>query len=70
MLSRFRRLRRSSRKPCICEKCKISMTSIVYGMPGGELMDAASRGEVILGGCVTFPDLPTWRCRVCGHEKI
>jgi len=70
MLSRFRRRRRSLCKPLICEKCKSSMTAIVYGMPGSELMNAASRGEVILGGCVTFPDQPTWRCRVCGYEKI
>ncbi len=38
---------------------------IVYGMPGGALIEAAERGEVVLGGCVVGDDDPEWSCLEC-----
>ena len=56
-----------------CPLCGYSdLAPIVYGLPGQGLRNKARRGEVVLGGCVTFEDKagnPTdaeWKCRVCG----
>lgn len=43
------------------------MTPIVYGMPGPELVDAYTRGEVELGGCCITPGEPMFRCQHCGR---
>jgi hypothetical protein len=45
------------------------MTPIVYGMPGFELMEAADRGEVELGGCCIADDEPMFRCTRCGRTE-
>lgn len=36
---------------------------VVLGMPVGELIEQAERGEVALGGCVVSADDPQWTCR-------
>jgi len=41
------------------------MVPIVYGYPGHGLMEAAERGEVVLGGCVIMPHQPKWKCLSC-----
>lgn len=41
---------------------------IIYGRPGPDLLEAAKRGEVVLGGCVVSKGSPSWRCRACGKE--
>ena len=52
-----------------CPQCKSNMIiDIVYGYPGDELQDEASRGKVKLGGCLIEPDNPEYRCKSCGHE--
>ena len=53
-----------------CPECgSTEVIPIVYGMPGLDLMQAADRGEVALGGCVIVEGFdPTHSCRVCGHE--
>jgi len=33
---------------------------IVYGLPGGGLLEREKRGEVILGGCVVNGYVPSW----------
>jgi hypothetical protein len=38
---------------------------IVYGLPNGDLMDAAGRGEILLGGCIVGPQ--EWACLDCGY---
>jgi len=38
---------------------------IVYGMPGGETIEASERGELVLGGCVVSDDDPEWSCLGC-----
>lgn len=49
-----------------CESCGAPVVRIVYGMPDEDLMDAASAGLVALGGCMIWPDNPTWKCLNCG----
>jgi hypothetical protein len=39
---------------------------IAYGYPSGEMVQAASRGEIIIGGCLMWRSSPTSRCRKCG----
>ena len=54
-----------------CPQCGTDMKPLVWGYPlhDGELMEAANRGDVFLGGCV-LPErpIPQWRCPGCGHE--
>ena len=45
-----------------CPTCGERGTPIVYGYPSLELFEAASRREVVLGGCVVTGDDPTHEC--------
>jgi hypothetical protein len=38
---------------------------IVYGLPAPETMDAARRGEVVIGGCIVGGDEPELACPRC-----
>ena len=52
-----------------CPHCTGTMLPIAYGLPDGELFEAAERGEVSLGGCV-IPEgpIPQWHCTRCGRD--
>ena len=50
-----------------CPTCGSAVTPILYGYPSPELFETEGRGEVILGGCVVDPSMPTWRCQRCGR---
>jgi len=53
-----------SEKKSACPICKKrnKVVPIVYGLPSGELLEEAEKGEFYLGGCVvTFCD-PQWYC--------
>jgi hypothetical protein len=53
----------------ICPKCGSSNAlKIVYGYPSGELMEAAGRGEVILGGCCVDDSNPAFCCKDCEYR--
>ncbi|MCY7290170.1 MAG: hypothetical protein LH624_18490 [Cryobacterium sp.] len=52
----------------ICQSCGGTVLRIVYGMPVPNLMAAASEGDVALGGCILWPDNPTWKCRDCENS--
>ena len=45
---------------------------IVYGMPSGELLESALRGEVALGGCCIDVggdhDVLAWKCYIEGFD--
>lgn len=45
-----------------CPVCGSGSLPIVYGLPGYELMEAAERGEVALGGCLVWDEQPDRRC--------
>jgi hypothetical protein len=53
-----------------CPECGSSenVVPIVYGYPGEELLEAAERGEVKLGGCVVAGDDPGWYCKSCAYS--
>lgn len=53
--------------PPRCPTCGAPGVLIIYGMPGLELLEAAERGEVLMGGCVITGDDPTHGC-AAGHE--
>lgn len=52
----------------ICPHCGQPMVPIRYGYPGQALVEAAERGEVVLGGCIVEPGQPEWSCRTCSLE--
>lgn len=56
-------------KPERCPDCgSDQMVEILYGLPTADAGEAASRGEIILGGCMTGPGSPEWGCGACGWE--
>ena len=62
-----RRLPQPSDVPPACPKCASrKVVRIVFGLPGTDLMEAAERGDVSLGGCCVSSDDPRWQCRACG----
>lgn len=48
-----------------CPVCSGSVIEIAYGLPDDELMEAARRGEVAIGGCIVEHGQPTHMCRMC-----
>ncbi len=54
--------------PPTCPTCGALGVLIVYGTPGPDLVDAAERGEVLIGGCVITGDDPTPNGCAAGHE--
>lgn len=56
------------RKPVKCPHCGSKVLNIQYGYPGHEMMEAAERGEILLGGCCISPDSPDCACPVCGQS--
>ncbi len=51
------------------EHCELPMVPIVYGYPSAALVEASSRGHIVLGGCVVEPDQPEWVCGRCGARR-
>lgn len=49
-----------------CPRCGGEPVPIAYGLPGAEMLAAAERGEIRLGGCVVFDGQPTGQCAACG----
>ena len=49
-----------------CPRCgSFGALEIVYGLPTGEAVEAAERGEIALGGCVIGEESPDYVCRTC-----
>ena len=52
-----------------CPACKQRTgVEILYGMPTPELIEAAQRLEVALGGCSLTAGMPHRECTTCGHQ--
>ena len=49
-----------------CPACGEPMIPIRYGYPDDTLIDAAARGEAVIGGCIIEPGQPHWSCPECG----
>jgi hypothetical protein len=53
--------------PQVCPRCGSNqIVAIAYGYPGPELMSAAERREVLLGGCVLWEAMASDGCAGCG----
>jgi hypothetical protein len=54
--------------PEACPFCgKHLIVPVLYGSPSTEGLEAARRGEIVLGGCGSFFDDPNWFCRACDN---
>lgn len=51
----------------VCPECQQPAIPIGYGYPGPEMIDAAQKGEIRLGGCIVWDDMPTHTCHN-GHS--
>jgi hypothetical protein len=52
-----------------CPSCDSDrVRPIVYGLPSEDLMEEASREQVLLGGCTIFHDRPSLACLGCGGQ--
>ena len=58
----------SKQKPK-CPSCQSEdVVPIEFGFPSPEMVEAAGRGEIKLGGCCVEVDDPEWHCNDCEHE--
>jgi hypothetical protein len=57
----------SNEKAEKCPGCGRTGVMVVYGMPGPDLLDAAERGGVSIGGCVITGNDPDQQCQSCGQ---
>jgi hypothetical protein len=58
------------RAPDVCPQCGSGrLVAIAYGYPGPEMMAAAERGEVLLGGCVVSEEMPLDGCADCNWPR-
>jgi hypothetical protein len=50
----------------VCPVCgSASVIPILWGRRAAEEYAAAERGEIALGGCFLFKNMPAWYCRDC-----
>jgi hypothetical protein len=64
------RSRSQLRAPDKCSRCGSGrLVAIAYGYPGPEMMAAAERGEVLLGGCVVSAEMPLAGCADCSWPR-
>ena len=56
------------RKPRKCPCCGGKVVPILYGEPSSEAFEKADRGEIVLGGCIIFADMPEYQCTGCGAQ--
>jgi hypothetical protein len=57
------------KSPEPCPKCgSLDVVPIMYGLPGPEMMEAANRGKIALGGCCVGDRDPQQECKACGVQ--
>jgi len=63
-------MRKSKRPKPTCPNCKSSrpVIPIAYGMPPPDIMEKATKGKVVIGGCCLFGNDPNWYCKKCEKE--
>lgn len=63
--------RRRGEAPSRCPACGgPTIVPVVYGYPSPEMFEAATHDEIILGGCIAYPESPTWECADCGSKEM
>lgn len=59
----------SENKPIKCPSCgSLNVVRILYGMPSYEARLREMAGEIILGGCISRDNDPSWGCRDCNAK--
>lgn len=59
----------SNRNYNSCPSCKSkNIIPIEYGLPGPEMVKAAEKGEIYIGGCLISDSNPEWHCKNCGYD--
>lgn len=62
-------MRRSTKKTCPrCESTRV--VPIAFGYPSPEMIRAAEREEIAIGGCVISDDDPKLACLDCGMQFV
>ncbi len=51
-----------------CPSCGGELLLIRYGELGVSMMEAARRGEIVLGGCIVSESDPDLECAACGEQ--
>lgn len=52
-----------------CPRCgSRGVVPIGYGYPEADMMDAAEKGSIALGGCCVTGDDPRSHCKACGED--
>ncbi len=51
-----------------CIRCGSLLVPVAYGYPGTDLLDAAERGEVVLGGCLRPSASVDRQCPLCSKD--
>lgn len=55
--------------PLPCTVCSsLDVIPWVYGEPTHLAGEAAARGELMIGGCLIWPERPKWHCKACGKD--
>lgn len=57
------------KKRATCDECGGPVAPVLVGLPEAEAMEAAQRGEVILGGCIVEDSIPLATCG-CGETTV
>jgi hypothetical protein len=59
----------SNRNYNSCSSCKSkNIIPIEYGLPGPEMVRAAEKKEIYIGGCLISDSNPEWHCNNCGYD--
>jgi len=53
-----------------CPECGGRLIPIMYGNPGPNMIEAAEKGEIILGGTEIKKINPNWRCEDCNKGFV
>jgi hypothetical protein len=58
-----------ARKSKLCPKCGSSQTiPIIYGYPSAHLELEDEKGNIMLGGCEVYDDMPEFYCKDCDNQ--
>lgn len=69
-LQQYNKLVLVKKAPDKCPKCKGKVVIVEYGLGSLDKTEQESRGEIAIGGCVTAPYYPSWKCINCNTGFI
>ena len=69
-LQQYSKLVLVKKAPDKCPKCKGKVVIVEYGLESLDKKEQESKGEIAIGGCVTAPFYPAWKCINCNTGFI